>query len=400
MVYNIQRCGITSYGTVPAFHSHQDQGADMREITITTNDAGRRLDRFLRKYLRNASLGEIYKLIRKDVKVGGKRRSESYILTEGETLTLYVSDDEFERLTGASTSERGMQLHRAKRQFGIIYEDANILIVSKPYGLLTHGDRNEKKDHLANQVKDYLIEKGEFDPRAEKVFSPAPANRLDRNTTGLVLFGKTSAALKALNEIIRNDLADKFYLTVACGSIDRDLTLTGSLTKDEQENKVSVSVENEDSISTAGAEAREIITIVRPLAPLCFGDGLDATLTEIQLVTGRSHQIRAHLASIGHPVAGDSKYAGEADRDAIRNAGMKAATPAEIRRLNDHLFRTCRLSSQLLHACRLSFAEEGLPEELSYLSGRSFMAPLPSTFTKILTSAGYDPSFLQDADYN
>ena len=169
-------------------------GEFMRDITITANDAGRRLDRFLRKYLRNASLGEIYKLIRKDIKVDGRRRDQSYILQEGETLSLYISDDVLERLTGscastAASGRSGRPGSKARKQFRIIYEDRNILIADKPYGLLTHGDRNEKKNHLANQVKDYLISRGEFDPLSEKVFSPAPANRLDRNTTGLVLFG-------------------------------------------------------------------------------------------------------------------------------------------------------------------------------------------------------------------
>ncbi len=186
----------------------------MRDITITANDAGRRLDRFLRKYLRNASLGEIYKLIRKDVKVDGRRRNESYMLNEGEVLTLYISDEVLASLTGEGSAGRAgsgktrsaSSSGKAKRQFRIIYEDDKVLIVSKPYGLLTHGDSHEKKNHLANQVRDYLIEKGEYDPRSEKVFSPAPANRLDRNTTGLVLFGKTSAALKALNEAIREGI--------------------------------------------------------------------------------------------------------------------------------------------------------------------------------------------------
>ena len=172
----------------------------MREITITANDAGRRLDRFLRKYLRNASLGEIYKLIRKDVKVGGKRKDQSYVLCEGDILALYIADEVLDKMTGAGDVQggpaAGRQSHRkAKRQFRIIYEDDNILIADKPFGLLTHGDAHEKKNHLANQVKDYLIEKGSYDPASEKVFSPAPANRIDRNTTGLVLFGKNSAAL-------------------------------------------------------------------------------------------------------------------------------------------------------------------------------------------------------------
>lgn len=368
----------------------------MREINITSNDAGRRLDRFLRKYLKNASLGEIYKLIRKDVKVDGKRRSESYILSGDETLSLYISDEVFDALTGArdNSSARGKAGHannarRAKRQFTIIYEDDKILIVSKPYGLLTHGDSHEKKNHLANQVKDYLIEKGDFDPRSEKVFSPAPANRLDRNTTGLVLFGKTSSALKALNEIIRDDLADKYYLTIACGTIDSALTLTGSLSKDQKSNKVTIHTDS-------SADARDIVTVVRPVAPLRFGRSLDATLTEIQLITGRPHQIRAHLASIGHPVVGDSKYADSVSSRDAHSTGMVSASSEDVRRLNEHFFREYHQSAQLLHAYKISFAATDLPEELSYLAGKSFTVPLPASFSKVLAAAGIEASALDE----
>ena len=367
----------------------------MRDITITANDAGRRLDRFLRKYLRNASLGEIYKLIRKDVKVDGRRRNESYMLNEGEILTLCMSDEVLASLTGEGqagktgktgpSSRSGAGAHRAaagtgkaKRQFRIIYEDDKVLIVSKPYGLLTHGDSHEKKNHLANQVKDYLIEKGEYDPRSEKVFSPAPANRLDRNTTGLVLFGKTSAALKALNEAIREDLTDKYYLTIACGVIDRDLTLTGSLTKDEKANKVRIYTG-----SSSAANAREVITEVTPGRHFSISGGAEVTLTEIRLVTGRSHQIRAHLAGIGHPLAGDAKYAHAADEDAIRVSGISPSTRQEIDNINEYFARRYRLTTQLLHAQRISFAEEGLPEEIGYLAGKSFTAPLPPAFERI-----------------
>lgn len=384
----------------------------MREITITSNDAGRRLDRFLRKYLKNASLGEIYKLIRKDIKVDGKRRDQSYMLNEGEVLNLYIADEVLDKLTGVSTtgsSDRPSRVsssdsrssHRAKRQFRIIYEDANVLIVSKPYGLLTHGDRHEKKNHLANQVRDYLIEKGEFDPSSEKVFSPAPANRLDRNTTGLVLFGKTAAALKALNEAIREDLTDKYYMTVACGIIDQEMTLTGTLTKDEQANKVSINLNSTapdhsarshsggsdpcQSSADSGARAREVITGVRPVRALKLDGSMDATLVEIKLVTGRSHQIRAHLASIGHPLAGDLKYAnaipkGKSSADVHLRT---SASSQDIRRINEYFARRYHITTQLLHAYRISFASEGLPQAIEYLAGRSFTAGLPPAFEKI-----------------
>ncbi|MBP3899121.1 MAG: RluA family pseudouridine synthase [Mogibacterium sp.] len=372
----------------------------MRDIIITANDAGRRLDRFLRKYLRNASLGEIYKLIRKDVKVDGRRRNESYMLNEGEVLTLYISDDVLASLTGEGSAGRAgsgktraaSSSGKAKRQFRIIYEDDKVLIVSKPYGLLTHGDSHEKKNHLANQVKDYLIEKGEYDPRSEKVFSPAPANRLDRNTTGLVLFGKTSAALKALNEAIREDLTDKYYLTVACGVIDKELTLTGSLTKDERANKVRIVMKDDerggsgkaaDAHGDTSTKSRDVITEVMPQRHFSVGGGPEVTLTEIRLVTGRSHQIRAHLAGIGHPLAGDAKYAHAADDDAVLASGTVPSTGREIDNINEYFARRYRITTQLLHAQRISFAESGLPEEIEYLAGKSFTAPLPPAFERI-----------------
>ena len=326
----------------------------MRELTITSNDAGRRLDRFLRKYLKNASLGQIYKIIRKDVKVDGKRKGEEYVLNEGEVLTLYMSDEELEKLSGGSAGKAAGG-HKAKRQFRIIYEDANVLIVDKPYGLLTHGDVREKKNHLANQVKNYLMETGEFNPREEKVFSPAPANRIDRNTTGLVLFGKTSLALKGLNEMIREDEINKYYLTIVHGTIDHVLELESALTKDERSNTVKISKEGELAIKT----------IVRPLQEL----DKNTTLVEVELVTGRSHQIRAHLASIGHPIIGDSKYA---TRSAIR--------------LNSYLSERYHLSTQLLHAYRLEFNQAA--DGLEYLEGKKYVAPMPEAFGRILEGLG------------
>ena len=169
----------------------------MVNVEIGRNEAGQRLDRFLKKYLVNAPLSYIYRAIRKDVKVNGKRRPQDAVLSEGDVVSLYLADEEVERLTAKPERKK------AKRQFQIAYEDDNIIAVEKPYGLLTHGDRTEKKNHLANQVVDYLIETGAYSPRTEKTFVPAPVNRLDRNTTGLVLFGKNAMAVKELNEAIR-----------------------------------------------------------------------------------------------------------------------------------------------------------------------------------------------------
>ena len=340
--------------------------AAMREIPITANDAGRRLDRFLRKYLPGASLSEIYRIIRKDVKVDARRRNESYILNEGEVLSLYLSDEAFEKFSrgGAFGARKGSKAApSAKRTFGIVYEDDSILIASKPFGLLTHGDSREKKDHLANQVKDYLIAAGAYDPRNEKVFTPAPVNRLDRNTTGIVLFGKTAASMRELSRMIREDGIRKFYLTIACGHIKEELHLGGSLTKDEASNKVSIS-DSEDG--------KQVETIVRPLELLTFANGLRATLCEVELVTGRSHQIRAHLAGTGHPLIGDSKY---------------AVSSAEA--VNRHVRERFGLTTQLLHARRIEFSDKVSGSEvLSRYSGRSFEAELPARFTKILRGMG------------
>ena len=386
----------------------------MREIIITSNDAGRRLDRFLRKYLPGASLGEVYKAIRKDVKVDGKRRDESYILNEGEVLALYLTDEELGRFGaagadseaaragGSPRTRRGNANGRAKRTFGIVYEDDNVLMANKPFGLLTHGDSQEKKDHLANQVKDYLIETGAFDPRNEKVFAPAPVNRLDRNTTGVVLFGKTAAAMRELSRMIREDDIRKFYLTIACGEISNEMHLGGSLIKDEQLNKVKIvsseafktsacstadngksalSGSDTGAASAAGAAgraatapdgAKTIETIVRPLEVLRFGSGLAATLCEVELVTGRSHQIRAHLASAGHPLIGDSKYA---------TKGSAA--------VNNYIKANYGLTTQLLHADRIEFLDSAADSEsLGYLAGRAFDAPVPKRFREIFDGLG------------
>ena len=360
----------------------------MREIKITANDAGRRLDRFLRKYLSKASLGEIYKFIRKDVKVDGRRKPESYILSEGDVLSLYISDDELVRLSGgrfvlddatgaggtdetSRTATVSVSGTKAVRNFDLVYEDDNILIANKPYGLLTHGDRNEKKEHLANCVKDYLIASGAYNPRTEKVFTPAPVNRLDRNTTGIVLFGKTAESMRELTRMIRENEIRKYYLTMACGDITEESHLSGSLVKDEDSNRVKVNAAEVNS--DYSGKAKDIETIVRPRDVIRTEDGFSVTLCEVELVTGRSHQIRAHLTSEGHPLIGDSKYALKKFAD-----------------INNYCRIKFGLRTQLLHACRIEFAkiDADVAGCLDYLRGMAFDCNVPPRFAEIYYGLG------------
>ncbi len=329
----------------------------MREIVIEKNDAQQRLDRFLRKYLAKAPLTAIYKIIRKDVKVQGKRQKEDYMLAEGDVLQLYLSDQEIDAWT--ETRKR----RHAKRQFTICYEDDNIIAVNKPFGLLVHGDKTEKKDTLANQVVDYLIESGSYVPRIEKSFTPSPAHRLDRNTTGLVVFGKNAQALRTLAAMFREDAEDeegadpqqisrpltKTYLAVASGRITEPCHLKNKLVKNERKNTGIVK-----KLDFEGGKYIE--TKVFPV----YTNG-SYTLARVELITGRSHQIRAHLASIGHPLAGDTKYGGRA----VRLAGSEEAL----------------LSTQLLHAWRMDFKDP--PAPLDYLAGAEIVAPPGRDFSRI-----------------
>lgn len=314
----------------------------MNEITISANDAGQRLDRFLKKYLANASLSYVYKTLRKGVRVNGRRRKEDHVLCEGDLLQLYIADAELDFFT-QKKKRRGI----AKRQFKIIYEDDDIIAVSKPFGLLVHGDSTERKDTLANQVTDYLIETGAYLPRVEKSFVPSPVHRLDRNTTGLVVFGKNAAALRTLSLMFREDgHVRKFYYTIVYGRLDKEMHLKNMMEKDSERNRVKV-------LPLGSGAGKYIETTVYPVLP-----GEDYSLVELELVTGRSHQIRAHLAHIGHPVIGDSKYAGR-------------QFAAQGRWLEDNY----ALSTQLLHARKLEITDA--PEPLEHLDGKIFEAPLP-----------------------
>lgn len=332
----------------------------MIKVEITTNDAGQRLDRFLKKYLKRAPLSGIYKIIRKDLKLNGKRASEDTLLNEGDELTFYMSDERFNELT------RSVKKHRARRNFAIAYEDDNILIASKPRGLLTHGDSHEKKNTLMNQVCGYLQQRGEYDPVREKSFTPSPANRLDRNTTGLVIFGKNAAAMRILTKLLRQrDAIFKYYVTLVHGRLAEPMEIEAALIKDGETNRVRIGG------SAEGAKGAK--SAVRPLKQ--YRDpksGQWFSLIEVELITGRTHQIRVHLASKGYPLAGDSKYG-----------------HSIVNKKAEERMKELGVTTQLLHAARLEFgncSEEG--NGFENLCGKVVEAPLPEDFARVLTEIG------------
>ena len=315
----------------------------MFELIITENQSNQRLDRFLKKYFDKAPLSMIYRMIRKDIKLNGKRAKEETMLKAGDVLSLYMTEEEASGLRGE------IKQVRAKRQFKIAYEDDNLLIVSKPYGLLTHGDRHEKKNHLANQVIDYLISNGEYDPGHDRTFTPAPANRIDRNTTGLVIFAKDSQSLREINALLRSKTQiSKYYLTVVCGKLPGEIHLRDYMVKDEKTNRVKIVPQADDS--------KLMETIARPLAYGRIGNK-DYTLTEAQILTGRTHQIRVQLAGAGYPLYGDFKYGN----------------------------RTSDRATQLLHSYKLAFSEELRDSggKLSYMAGKVITQEPPRDFLKV-----------------
>ena len=319
----------------------------MFKIIITENESNQRVDRFLKKYLDNAPLSMIYKIIRKDLKVNGKRVKEDFLLNVNDELTLYLLDSEIESF------KKEKKIYRAKKQFKIAYEDENILIVEKPFGLLTHGDSKEKKNHLSNQVLDYLIEKDEYIPRNNPTFTPSPVNRLDRNTTGLVIFGKNALSLQSLSKIVKDkDALKKEYLTIVSGKVLSELHLKAHMTKDEHSNTIKVLNEN---------EGKYMETIATPLEYGTY-KGKTYTLLNVRILTGRTHQIRAQLGSSGYFLIGDQKY------------GNKE--------VNNVIQKEFHWTTQLLHAYKLTFTKID-DDRLKYLSGKEITASLPKDFSRI-----------------
>lgn len=303
----------------------------MREFIIGKNDAGQRLDRWLAKRLPLLPAPLAQKYIRiKRVKLNGKRAARDTRLNTGDVLQLYINDEFFETPNAENTF---LQLY--KPNLDILYEDDQILLVNKAPGMVVHADEGEQVNTLINHIQLYLYQKKEWDPKQENTFVPALCNRIDRNTGGIVIAAKTAEALRVMNQKIRDRELTKRYLCVTLGALKPPAgTLKSYLVKDERKKQVFVK-----SKPTPGA--RTAITKYRTLATQ---NGL--SLVECDLITGRTHQIRAQLASAGHPLLGDGKYGREADN---RRFGKK---------------------QQALWSWFLSFSFTTDAGELSYLNGK------------------------------
>jgi len=300
----------------------------MKEFIIQKNEENQRFDKYLKKLLPNASTSFLYKMMRKKNIVINKKKVEgNEKLKVGDVVSIFLSDETFdkfhvnlEELKKEYDALKSLNLKGLK----VVYEDDEMIVADKPYNMLSQ--KASGKDLSANEyLLGYMINKGELSFEEFQTFRPSVVNRLDRNTTGLLLFGKTLNALQQLGEGIRERSIEKYYRAIVAGELKEELELKGYLLKDEKMNKVSFhkeQVEDSDYIETG-------------VKPLVSKNGL--TLVEIHLVTGKTHQIRLHLSTIGHPILGDMKYGDE--------------------KINKKYYESHKVNHQLLHAYRLEFPD-------------------------------------------
>ncbi|MEY8422286.1 RluA family pseudouridine synthase [Lachnospiraceae bacterium 38-14] len=318
----------------------------MREILIEKNQAGQRFDKYLKKLLCGANSSFIYKMLRKkNIVLNGKKSEGAEKLKEGDKVTLFFSQETFEKFTASETESFRIQnlpkVKKDKLPFQVLYETRDILIINKPSGMLSQ--KGEKGDISANEyILSYLLLTGSIRETEFATFRPSVCNRLDRNTSGILIAGKTLKGLQEMSENLKNRSLKKYYYALVKGEVSGRCRLKGYLIKDEKTNRVYVSKKPDTG------QEKPIETEYEPIITKN-----QATLLNIHLITGRSHQIRAHLSATGHPIIGDPKYG---DRE-----------------VNERYKKQYQITSQLLHARSLILED-----------GREIIAPLPKDFTRIL----------------
>lgn len=307
----------------------------MRTETISKNDGNQRLDKYMSKRFKTMPQALLYKYIRnKCVKINGVHAKENAFVMQGDVITYYISDEFFTQKKADFTS--------LTPNVNVVYEDENILIADKPAGVSVQPDEKQVNNTLIDNIKAYLYKNGEYEPEKENSFSPALCNRIDRNTSGLVISAKNAEALRIMNSIIKEREVEKTYLAAVHGILNKkEDTLTLFLEKDQKENIVKVR-------KKANSDTKTAVTGYKVI-----GETKDLSLLEVRLITGRTHQIRATFASIGHPLLGDGKY----------------AVNKEDRKRGYHHQQLCSYSLTFVFR-----TDKGI---LNYLNGKSFKAKTP-----------------------
>lgn len=324
----------------------------MKEITIGSNEAGQRLDKLLAKVLNQAPNGFIYKMLRKkNIKLNQKRAEGKEILQSGDQVQIYLSDETFDKFhRDKAVLENFQKEHFSKNNpslkelnpRAVLYQDDHIMILNKPAGVLSQKAKPED-DSMNEQMLRYLLERGTIRREQLDTFTPSVCNRLDRNTSGILLAGVSLKGSQELSRMLKERSLDKYYLALISGTMTESMEVTAYLQKDASTNRVNITRQ-------PGVGSMQIETHYKPL----FWNE-EYTLLEVKLITGKSHQIRAHLAYLGYPVAGDAKYG-----NPVRNREFRSQF---------------RIQNQFLHAYRVVFPE--ITGELGYLSHREWKAPLP-----------------------
>ncbi len=335
----------------------------VKEINISANQAGQRLDKLLAKYLDKAPKSFIYKMLRKkNITLNNKKAEGSEIIKLGDLIKLFLADETILKFSSNSNSPvivKKSSISKPNITLDVIYEDENVIFVNKPSGILSQ--KAEITDISINEyIVDYLISEGRYTQEELKSFKPSICNRLDRNTSGLIAAGTSLSGLQFLNQMFRDREIEKYYITFVRGYVESGAHIKGYLIKNERTNKVSITRERK------GKDDEYIETNYEPL----FSSD-EVSILKVELITGKPHQIRAHLASIGHPVVGDMKY------------GDKSLNEAYAVRYG--------IKSQMLHSYELIFPE--LSGDMKYLSGKIFKAKLPNDFIKCMEALHVNMEF-------
>ncbi len=337
----------------------------MKKIVVSKNEAGQKLLKLLAKYLNAAPQSFLHKMLRKkNITLNGKKADGSELLRETDEVCLFLSEETIASFQGKNaddtTTVEQRRITKKPKELSdirVVYEDSDVLILNKPAGVLSQ--KAVRSDYSLNEwVIEYLLENGELKQEEMQTFRPGVCNRLDRNTSGLITTGKSLTGLQTLSVLFKERTVHKDYLCIVQGKVKQSGRLQGWLEKDARTNKVTAEVKKRSE------DSAYIETEYTPVA----ANG-KYTLLRVRLITGKTHQIRAHLASVGHPLLGDTKY----------------GNPAENKMLRERF----GLKHQLLHAACLEF-----PQEMSAcktLAGKKFSAPVPKLFERIAKELGvYD----------